>query len=161
MKKLASVLVLGLAVSGIGGCGDDAPVPRPEAGVGDGGSKVGDGGAGAAADGGGSGAEGGSVGNLDAGTGNTLDAASVPDLAPDAGGGGTADTRVGADGPGPVDGPVVVGVADGGGGVADGGGLVGGRAVVDAVDAAAHVDGSAAGDASEVEDGAGDGGEAG
>jgi len=40
MKKLASVLVLGLAVSGIGGCGDDAPVPRPEAGVGDGGTKV-------------------------------------------------------------------------------------------------------------------------
>jgi len=39
MKKLASVLVLGLAVSGIGGCGDDAPVPRPEAGVGDGGTK--------------------------------------------------------------------------------------------------------------------------
>jgi len=33
--------------------------------------------------------------------------------------------------------------------------------VVDAVDAAAHVDGSAAVDASEVEDGAGDGGEAG
>jgi hypothetical protein len=53
-----------------------------------------------------------------------------------------------------VDGPVVVGVADGGR-------LVDGRAVVDAVDAAAHVDGSAAVDASEVEDGAGDGGEAG
>jgi len=115
MKKLASVLVLGLAVSGIGGCGDDAPVPRPEAGVGDGGTKVGDGGGGTDADGGGNGAEGGSVGNLDAGTGNTLDAASVPDLAPDAGGGGTADTQVGADGAGPLDGPVVVGVADGGG----------------------------------------------
>jgi hypothetical protein len=28
MKKLASVLGLGLAVSGIGGCGDDAPVPH-------------------------------------------------------------------------------------------------------------------------------------
>jgi len=154
MKKLASVLVLGLAVSGIGGCGDDAPVPRPEAGVGDGGTKVGDGGGGAAADGGGGGAEGGSVGNLDAGTGNTLDAASAPDLAPDAGGGGVADTQVAADGAGLVDGPVVVGIADGGG-------LVDGRAVVDAVDAAAHVDGSAAVDASEVEDGAGDGGEAG
>jgi hypothetical protein len=154
MKKLASVLVLGLAVSGIGGCGDDAPVPRPDAGVGDGGTKVGDGGGGAAADGGGGGAEGGSVGNLDAGTGNTLDAASVPDLAPDVGGGGTADTHVAADGAGLVDGPVVVGVADGGG-------LVDGRAVVDAVDAAAHVDGSAAVDASEVEDGAGDGGEVG
>ena len=154
MKKLASVLVLGLAVSGIGGCGDDAPVPRPEAGVGDGGSKVGDGGAGAAADGGGSGAEGGSVGNLDAGTGNTLDAASVPDLAPDAGGGGTADTRVGADGPGPVDGPVVVGVADGGG-------LVDAPAVVDAADAAAPVDGSAVVDASGGEDVVGDGGEEG
>ena len=153
MKKLASVLVLGLAVSGIGGCGDDAPVPRPEAGVGDGGSKVGDGGAGAAADGGGSGAEGGSVGNLDAGTGNTLDAASVPDLAPDAGGGGTADTQVGADGAGPLDGPVV--------GVADGGGLVDGPAVVDAVDAAAPVDSSAAVDSSGGEDGVGDGGEEG
>jgi len=55
MKKLASVLVLGLAVSGIGGCGDDAPVPRPEAGVGDGGTKVGDGGGGTDADGGGNG----------------------------------------------------------------------------------------------------------
>jgi len=42
-----------------------------------------------------------------------------------------------------VDGPVVVGVADGGG-------LVDGRAVVDAVDAAAHVDGSAAVDASRL-----------
>jgi len=65
MKKLASVLVLGLAVSGIGGCGDDAPVPRPEAGIGDGGTKAGDGGGGTAGDGGGGGAEGGSVGNLD------------------------------------------------------------------------------------------------
>ena len=154
MKKLASVLVLGLAVSGIGGCGDDAPVPRPDAGVGDGGTKVGDGGGGAAADGGGGGAEGGSVGNLDAGTGNTLDAASVPDLAPDVGGGGTADTHVAADGAGLVDGPVVVGVADGGG-------LVDGPAVSDAVDAAAPVDGSAAVDASGGEDGVGDGREAG
>jgi hypothetical protein len=154
MKKLASVLVLGLAVSGIGGCGDDAPVPRPEAGVGDGGTKVGDGGGGATADGGGGGAEGGSVGNLDAGTGNTLDVASAPDLAPDVGGGGAADTQVATDGTGLVDGPVVVGLADGGG-------LVDGRAVVDAVDAAAHGDGSAAVDVSEVEDGAGDGGEAG
>jgi len=154
MKKLASVLVLGLAVSGIGGCGDDGPVPRPDAGVGDGGTKVGDGGGGATADGGGGGAEGGSVGNLDAGTGNTLDVASAPDLAPDVGGGGAADTQVATDGTGLVDGPVVVGLADGGG-------LVDGRAVVDAVDAAAHGDGSAAVDASEVEDGAGDGGEAG
>lgn len=154
MKKLASVLVLGLAVSGIGGCGDDAPVPRPEAGVGDGGTKVGDGGGGATADGGGGGAEGGSVGNLDAGTGNTLDVASAPDLAPDVGGGGAADTQVATDGTGLVDGPVVVGLADGGG-------LVDGRAVVDAVDAAAHVDGSAAVDASGGEDGVEDGGEAG
>jgi len=66
MKKLASVLVLGLAVSGIGGCGDDAPVPRPEAGVGDGGTKVGDAGGGTDADGGGNGAEGGQRRNLEA-----------------------------------------------------------------------------------------------
>ena len=144
---------MGLAVSGIGGCGDDAPAPRPEAGVGDGGTKVGDGGGGTAPEDGGSGAEVGSVGNLDAGTGNTLDAASAPDLAPDIGGGGAADTQVVADGAGPVDGPVV--------GVADGGGLVDAPAVGDAVDAPAHVDGSAAVDASEVEDGAGDGGEVG
>ena len=124
MKKLPWVLALGLLVSGIGGCGDDAPVPRPDAGPADGGAK-GDGEASDVvavipADGAGSGSDTSGTAGVDAGTG-ALDAPGVADLAPDAGG-GNLDAQGVVDGPvvvsvvdggGPVDGPVVVGVADG------------------------------------------------
>jgi len=95
MKKLGFVLVLGLAVSGIGGCGMMA-LPRPKRGC-DGGTKVGEE-AGTDADGGARGRGwqcGNSIRVL-----HTLDAASVPILVPDRWWGGTRDTQVGADGQG-------------------------------------------------------------